>query len=209
MATYKIETVGTAAYITTPYNPDFVARVKALSGHWDASSRRWKVKAQAVDAVRAAMMEIYGESDQPSTDERVTVIVRVAKEIETYTAPVTLFGKVVAAAYGRDTGARVGSDAAFSKGAPTSGGSARNWATVIPAGCEIEIYNVPRAMYERDKDNLPDGVTAELKPSTEDKPAHGIDALAVAIEATEDADRRAVLMDAYELVTGTKYSPKA
>lgn len=204
---FKIDVVDNAAYITTPYNPEFVGRIKAMGGKWDASGKRWKVNAQSVDVVREAMLDVYGQNDLPGTEgELVTVVVTTQDYQYADHCAYTLFGKTIATAWGRDSGARVGEDVAFIEGKPGSGGSVKNWKTVIPSDSRFEIYNVPRAIYERDKDALPEGISAEIKPSAPAaKRACGIDALAAAIDSATDDTRRAILKEAYELVMGKQY----
>lgn len=160
---FKIEIVDSSAYIVSPYNPKFVARVKALGGKWDASSKRWRVSAQSVDTVRAAMLDVYGQNDEP-VSETVTVIVRFSESDHAPCAPYVLFGRVIATAWGRDSGARVGEDVAFIQGKPTSGGSAKNWGTYIPEGAVIEIYGIPKDYAQRCINDLDiPFISAEIK----------------------------------------------
>lgn len=142
----KIEIRNNTAYVFTPYNPVFVKEIKTIGGaKWDGVQRCWKVPEATVDTVRKIMMEVYGETDLPDGGEKVTVRVKF-NEMETgHRGPVVVFGKTVASAFGRDSGARVGDDVVFIEGAPESGGSAKNWSTVIPEGCVVEIRNVPTA----------------------------------------------------------------
>lgn len=42
----KITIIDTAAYIDTPYNPEFVSQIKNIGGaRWDSSRREWKIPA--------------------------------------------------------------------------------------------------------------------------------------------------------------------
>ena len=91
------------------------------------------------------MMDIYGETDQEPAAETVTLVIEFSKDVIGQHAPITIAGKTIAAAFGRDSGAKVGDDAAFISGEPRIDGSARNWTTVIPAGSVVEVYNVPKA----------------------------------------------------------------
>lgn len=159
----KIENEGTAAYITSPYNPDFVQRVKALGGRWDASRKQWKISVNAVDAAREIMSEIYGETDVAPAVETVTLIVNSVEQAEELHGSITLAGKTIAAASGRDSGARIGEDVAFRVGAPESSGSVKNWRTRIPEGCTIEVYNVPKAKAEEIMANPPSWASICIK----------------------------------------------
>ena len=73
MLAISIEQKDGKAYIRSPYNADFVRRIRLMGGKWDADSRRWVVCSDAVDAVRKIMMEIYGESDESPAFETVTL----------------------------------------------------------------------------------------------------------------------------------------
>lgn len=159
---FEIKIIEDIAVITSPYNPEFISKIKAMGGRWDSTSSKWKVHAQSVEAVRAAMIEIYGRSDEPS-GEMVTVVVRFEKEGSAFRSAYAIFGRTIASAYGRDSGARVGDNVAFIQGAPRSGGSAKNWCTEIPAGCVVEIYDVPREFAKKCLQTLPAGISAEIK----------------------------------------------
>lgn len=139
----KIDVKDDKAFVFTPYNPQFVKEVKRIGGaRWMSIDKCWRVPADAVDAVREIMMDVYGESDLPCA-EKVTVEIELEEGELEYRGPIVIFGKVIASAFGRDSGAKVGEDVVFVKGEPTSGGSMKNWTTVIPGGSVIRIRNVP------------------------------------------------------------------
>lgn len=141
----KIEIKEDKAYVFTPYNPDFVKKIKGIGGaKWSGQDRCWKVPADTVDAVRNMMMDVYGESDITDDSDKVTVEIEFEDEVSERCAPVVIFGKVVARAFGRDSGARVGNDAVFVKGNPISDGSVKNWYTTIPVGCVVRLRGVPK-----------------------------------------------------------------
>lgn len=127
----------------------YIQRIKQVGARWDVSSKRWCINDQSVDVARKIMREVYGEDDQ-NQGEKVTVIVTFSAAQSALRSDYCLLGKVIAQAYGRDTGARVGEDVAFAEGAPQSGGSVKNWRTVIPAGSVVEIYDVPRSFAEQE-----------------------------------------------------------
>lgn len=142
----KIEIRDNTAYVFTPYNPAFVKEIKTIGGaKWDGVQRCWKVPEATVDTVRKIMMEVYGETDLPDGGEKVTVRVKFNEMETSLRSSIVVFGKTIACAFGRDSGARVGDEAAFIVGAPRSGGSAKNWTTVIDEGSVVEIRNVPIA----------------------------------------------------------------
>ena len=137
------------AKVYTPYNPDFVSQIKTIGGHkWDSTEKCWTVPAAEIDTVRKCMMNTYGETDILAEGQRITVRVRFNKDDYAEENSYFLFGKMIARAWGRDSGAIVGDDVVFDGGKPISGGSMRHWRTVIPQGCVIRIKNVPQAAFE-------------------------------------------------------------
>lgn len=140
----KIEIKNNSAYVFTPYNPLFVRKIKSIGGAmWDGYEKCWKIPSSAVDTVREIMIDVYGESDLPDDVEKVNIRVNFPDGAAEFRSPVVVFGRVIASAYGRDSGAKVGDGVVFIKGEPDSGGSVKNWKTVIPDGSIVEIHNIP------------------------------------------------------------------
>lgn len=168
--TIKITTNDDRAYLETPYNANFVAAVKQIGGaNWDRDRRAWAIPADAIDQAREIMRRVYGADDRPSAEPSVSVKLTFDREVYKLRAPVTILGKSIASAWGRDSGARVGDDVAFVEGRPESGGSVKNWCSVVPAGCVVVLHNVPQAALQME---LPEGVTAEvMQPAAIDRAA--------------------------------------
>lgn len=162
----KITVKENKAYIETPYNKEFVKAVKNIGqAKWQDGA--WVVPAHMVDAVREIMLDIYGESDI-STTERVDVKLTFTEDVDAYQSAVTMFGKTIARAYGRDKRVDVGEDVAFIKGAPKAAGSVKNWYTRIPEESVCIVSNVPETMLNEE---LPEGVTVEVLKKTVDRKA--------------------------------------
>lgn len=133
--------------VETPYNPEFVRRIKKAGGKWNAGKKTWECDERSIESVRAIMREVYGMDDLPQ--ELVTVKVTVGgKAISEDTGPIVMFGRTIASAFGRDSGAKVGEGVVFESGTCRSGGSMKNWYTVIEAGSVFYIYDVPRRAVE-------------------------------------------------------------
>lgn len=146
MSDLKIEVSGETASVYSPYNAEFVQKMRRIGGaKWNRGQACWDVPAHAVSAVRLIMKETYGESDTEPA-EKVTARVTFTDEMSENRSAVTLFGKTVASAFGRDSGAKVGEDVTFIVKNPRSGGSRNHWETIIPEGAVAEIHNVPRNM---------------------------------------------------------------
>ena len=166
----KIEVKDDKAYIFTPYNSNFIKKVKGIGkARWNGAERCWTVPKTEIDIVRQFMMETYGETDQTDDTEKVSVKVTFTEEARACLGSIVLFGKTVATAFGRDTGAKIGDDVTLMTGKVKSGGSARNWVTIVEAGTVVKIRNVPKPalqfdpvydivydIVEREKDNKQD-----------------------------------------------------
>ena len=147
MSGIKIIEVNGKISIDSPYNPDFVKRIKVAGGKWNPDTKQWTMDARSIETAREILREIYGEDDRGG--DKVTVRVTIGKEdYNTACGPAVILGRVIARAQGRDTGAKVGDGVSFVKGAPTSGGSMKYWKTVLPAGSIFEIYDVPAVAVE-------------------------------------------------------------
>lgn len=139
---FKITIQDSKALIFSPYNPTFVTKVKSqLDGTWNATLKAWSINANDVDLARDLMVKIYGRSDQDT--ELVDVKVKILEELFKNRAPIVFLGRVIAAATGRDSGAKVGEGVVLKSGNIGSGGSAKNWYTEISAGTEIIIHDLP------------------------------------------------------------------
>lgn len=157
--TFEIKIADGKAAIYTPYNAEFVSRIKLLGGRWNSSEKCWTVAEFKVDDVRSAMRSIYGRDDQPVA-ETVDVILTFTAEVSVWHAPVTILGRTIATAWGRDSGARMGDDVMFLEGKPESGGSVKNWHTIVPAGSVVKLPELPKTATE--ECDLPNGVTMQI-----------------------------------------------
>ena len=132
------------AKVFTPYNSEFVSKIKNVGGRkWNGAEKCWMVPESEVGVVRDIMMHIWGETDIPDDNKRVTVEVTFDDEFSARWDDVMLFGKVIAHATGRDSGAKVGDDVTLISGRVTSGGSVKNWYSVVKKGTVVHVRNVP------------------------------------------------------------------
>lgn len=165
----KIETTETQVIVTSDYNAEFVSRARNLSGKWSSPSWIFDIRNEA--AVRAACLECYG-TDGMVTD---TVDVRVTLHATNYsdhhsarTSGITVFGRTVARAFGRDSGATLGDGVVVESGKFSSGGSAKNWETRATAGTKVILRNVSRALVDAHDD---ESVSVEIITSNVDADA--------------------------------------
>lgn len=161
MDAFRVSVYEGVASIYTPYNKDFVSRIKLLGARWNADARCWQINERAIEDVRNAMREIYGRDDLPIT-QTVDVELVFSRSFSALREPVTIMGRTIASAYGRDSGARIGDGVMFLSGNPESGGSVKNWNTVIPEGCVIKLPNLPKPAFDNGKNILPEGVICRI-----------------------------------------------
>lgn len=137
----KIEVEDKKAYVFTPFNQSFVTAMRSMGGSWDKSRGAWVIDSDFIEAAREKMRQIYGADDRPV--KTVTVKITAIKEITQRCGGISIFGRPVAHAFGRDSGAKVDDGIAFIKGSPISDGSVKNWHTTIPEGSVFIIKGVP------------------------------------------------------------------
>jgi hypothetical protein len=133
----------------TPYHPAFVEQARRLGGRWSPASRAWIFDCRDRDRVEALCREVYGTAGEDDCD---LVSVRIRARTDLYGAQEAVYfaGRVVAQARGRDSGARLGQGVVQIAGdQPRSGGSARYWHTIVFAGSEFELRDLPRPAVER------------------------------------------------------------
>lgn len=136
------------ASLYTPYNQEFVKRVKNIdSAKWDKSNKCWVIPADAVDAAREIMVSVYGEDDR-GADETVKLRVKVLEGLYGLRSDVNLLGKCLCHAYSRDSGGKAGTDVSYVVGQPDSSGSAKNWYSAVPPGSEIILSNVSKVLWD-------------------------------------------------------------
>lgn len=157
----------TVASISSPYNSDFVRRIKSIGGaRWNGSNKTWDIPADCIEQARKIMREIYGECDIPETD-RVAVELCFEKEYEgNIREPVYILGKEIANTYSRDGNINVGDDAVFIHGMPQTGGSRAYYKIIIPEGSIVRIRNVSKRFLN---EPLPEGVICKRISETIDQ----------------------------------------
>ena len=144
----KIKVKNKIANVYTPYNPEFVKKIKGIGGaKWNGSEKCWAVPEIAIEAVRKIMVDVYGYSDVKE-NETLSLKLIFNEEVSSFCSDVVLFGKIISHASGRDSGARVGDDVAFISGGARSGGSVKNWYSRVENGSVVVLSNVNKNIYE-------------------------------------------------------------
>lgn len=141
MCRVEIEEVDGKLKVSSPYSPDLPKLARNLGGKWSGAA--WVFDSRLKEDVAKVYRSVYGE--WPG-DEQDYVTVRATALIDTYEdkGGIFLFGRCLARAYGRDSGARLGEGVILREGRFTSGGSMKNWITKVLAGTVVEVMDVPR-----------------------------------------------------------------
>jgi hypothetical protein len=134
------KTVSTISY----YNEVFVSKARKLKGTW--ANNMWNFDKAVMSHVEKAMLHCYGVTGL----EPYEVCILAVNNFSDYgnQCGVELFGRPIAKAFGRDTGAKISEDIFFIDGNATSGGSMKNWTTRVSG--DFEIHNFPIAALQRE-----------------------------------------------------------
>ena len=131
--------------VEAPYNADFVSALKSsVSGcKWDKDARKWLVPVAGEETLKNLLAKFFGY--RPGV-AGVTMIIQAKHEIVAHCGSVYFHGIPVARATGRDSGARVCENVSLLEGKIASGGSVKNWQTIVRAGAKFRIDKVPEGL---------------------------------------------------------------
>lgn len=113
--------------VTSPYNQHFVTKARNMRGKW--KNEAWYFDDSIIDYVRELMMECFGTTGETPYGN-VDLLIKDFNKWER-TQPVELFGRTIARAFGRDSGAKLGDGIILLSGSVDSGGSVKNWSTDV------------------------------------------------------------------------------
>lgn len=148
MPTVTVERVNGKLHVASPYNVDLPEQAKMLGGRWIGSKKRWAYRDEAETEVRALYLDVYG--DWPGeTSESVTLLCLAGDSAEMTCESLTLCGRPIARAFGRDSGARVADGVVIVSGNVGSGGSRKNWTTHMDTGSVFKLLDVTQIVAER------------------------------------------------------------
>ncbi|WP_299496438.1 hypothetical protein [uncultured Shewanella sp.] len=122
------------------YNKILVKQCHELGGKWDSEEQAWIFKDFVADKVEE--MDYLFNSDLKNYE------LFFQDGASKSTDAIYIFGIKIAEARGRDSGATIGDDIAFIQGGCDSGGSMKNWKTIIKDGSAIRL-NIPCLLVEK------------------------------------------------------------
>ena len=127
--------------VNCPYNSEFVAASKILGGRWNAPL--WIFDPREEQKVRDLCYRVYG-TDGIKEPDLLTVRAKFGPDNDVRQAPIEIFGRTIARAWGKDSGVKLGEGVVLSSGGFFSGGNTKNWETKAEAGTEVLITGIPR-----------------------------------------------------------------
>jgi hypothetical protein len=130
--------------VEAPYNKRFIQEARKLNGKWTPPV--WRFDARDTERVKDACRDAYG--DDGETADLVTLRLTTREESRTYCDSFCLHGRPLVRAFGRDSGSRLCDGVILLDGSVSSGGSRKNWATVISAGTVLLVRDFPRQAAE-------------------------------------------------------------
>lgn len=163
MNNVKLETVNGKIFVTSPYNPVFPSKAKALGGRWDPSHEAWVFDIRDEECVRALCVKVYGTDGSGSPVDLVTVRHTITSG-ESGPASLFLYGREIAWRRSRDAEVQLGDKVILIEGRfPGHGGSSK-YPSLEGQGTILEVRDVPRSLIEEDDvivDEIPVVVTPE------------------------------------------------
>lgn len=124
------------------YNDWLVDSCRKLGGKWDAEASAWvfsPIVEQEVD-----------ELDRLFNEDLMVIDIEALDDIVSYIGSVTFMGYTVARAFGRSSGAKLGTKVKQLDGSISSGGSAKNWFTLVKKGSRFRLEISKNLLAERE-----------------------------------------------------------
>jgi len=142
--------------VTTYYNRKFSSKARNLRGQWDSVKKAWVFDGSVEEYVKQALIDIFGVTGEIQY-ETCSLLIKDFTAWETR-GEVELFGRTVARAFGRDSGAKLGDDIIWVSGSYHSGGSVKNWTTEVENGTfEIQNFPLERTKFDDVRKAVEDG----------------------------------------------------
>lgn len=135
----QIKEEGDLIKIYFPYHEDAKLKIKRLGAKWDGDC--WTISRKLRKEVSETLIRYFG-TDGASNLKTVDVELKAKIVIYGCCEPVSVLSKIVSRATGRDSGAYAGHDVALLSGTIKSGGSAKNWKTIVKEGTVFKLINV-------------------------------------------------------------------
>lgn len=142
----KITRTETNIIVHSEYNSEFVTHARNLAGRWDDTQKSWIFDIRNEADVLQACYLAYGEDGVRNNKCSVKITLPNGYYVDQGT--ICFFGRQIARAFGRDSGAKVFPGVVIKEGGFSSGGSAKHWTTRALKGTVLILRDVSRPMVE-------------------------------------------------------------
>ena len=149
--------------VKSPYHSELPYEAKRLGGKWIDSA--WVYDRRDLDRVKELYLDIFGTDGTSCELVDVKITISENEFLRSEKAGIYAYGREVARAYGRDSGAKIGPGVIMINGSFKSGGSVKNWSTESTHGVIFELRDIPKRMLE--KELILDGFHCEIRPTVE------------------------------------------
>ena len=159
----KIERKDGRAYITTPYHPEFIWKIKMIEDHWwHPDTRQWSIPDNegVIQAAREAMKESFGHDDQ-SVAETVNVEVTF-NEYFIQGPSVMVLGKPIFRTRGKESRIITGDSVYLLKGGVVNESSNKYPTVGVKVGTIVRIDDVLPSEIDKYKEQTDKPYTVEV-----------------------------------------------
>lgn len=178
--------------VQAEYNSVFVEQARNLAGRWDDKEKVWVFDIRDEADVLQACYFAYGEDGIRTNKCDVQITLPTGYSVDKGT--ICFFGRQIARAFNRDSGAKVFGGVVVKAGGFGSGGSSKHWTTYAQKGTVIVLRDVSRDLVkmEASHETYGDAIIEILQSSTSvSRPA--------ADRAALEAERAALLSRVAEI----------
>lgn len=144
----KIQVERNRVSVQAPYNQLFIQTARSLDGKWDDKSKAWVFNVQEELAVRNACLRYYGTDGVLTEQVDIRVSVGEGGVLRSCKKSLTLFGRVVAKGFGRDSGATTGQGIILESGGFSTGGSYINWTVYAYSDTTFIMRGAPKQLVD-------------------------------------------------------------
>jgi len=130
-ASAQQQSVADICTLRAPYNANLVSRCRELGGVWDSDQSAWIFPGFVADEIE--------KLDEKYNSEPTDIELEFNETASKREGPVCLAGFKLAESFGRDSGAKLEPGIAMISGGIASGGSRKNWKTVIRQGTRLRL----------------------------------------------------------------------
>lgn len=144
--TVKIQKTNEQLIVSSPYNSQLPGLAKNIGGRWSSEHKAWIFDIRTEHEVAKIYRTVYGQYNE--TPDCVTIKCYVTEAAYKRCGGLELHGIPIAAALGRDSGARPCDGVVLLEGKIVSAGSVKNWETRALPGTVFTVYDVQRQVAE-------------------------------------------------------------